>query len=158
MAEKKQEKSLERVYTVPLRKSFINAPPYRKSQKAVKALRDFLARHMKSEDVRLGQHVNEFIWQHGIKSPPPRVTVKAVKDSEGVVRAELEGKEYKESVRPLPKEEKGTSLKDRLAGGLGRKESKEEAESEKKDETAESKPEPKAEKPAAKPKAAEKKE
>jgi len=141
MAEKKEE-IMERVYTVPLRKSFINAPPYRKSQKAVKALREFLAKHMKSVDVRLGQHVNEYIWQHGIKNPPPRVTVKVVKDGEGVVRAELEGKEYKESVKALPKEEQ-ESLKEKITSKLGAKEKAEGPAM--KDEPKAEKAEPKAE-------------
>jgi hypothetical protein len=120
---------------------------------------------MKSEDVRLGQHVNEYLWSRGIKNPPPRVKVRAVKDSEGVVRAELEGKPFKESVRPTLKEEKPGTLKERLTGRLGRKEraeepaAKEEQKAEKKEEKAEPKAESKSEpKPAtAKPKA-EKKE
>jgi len=162
MAEKKEQPALERSYTVPLRKRFINAPPYRKAQKAVKALREFLARHMKSEDVRLGQHVNEYLWSRGIKNPPPRVKVRAVKDSEGVVRAELEGKPFKESVRPTLKEEKPGTLKERLTGRLGRKERAEEPaakeESEKRGEKAELKGSKPEQKPAtAKPKA-EKKE
>jgi large subunit ribosomal protein L31e len=122
MAEKKEQPALERSYTVPLRKGFINAPPYRKALRAVKTLREFLARHMKSADVRLGQHVNQYLWSRGIKNPPPRVKVHAVKDGEGVVRAELEGKPYKESVRSTPKEEKPETLKERLTGRLGRKE------------------------------------
>lgn len=114
MAEKKQSEILERVYTVPLRQSFRNAPKYRKTNRAVGAVRAFLERHMKSDDVRLGQHLNELLWARGIGHPPPRVTVKATRDEEGVVRAELDGKAYKESVRPVPKEEQG-SLKEKLA-------------------------------------------
>lgn len=122
MAEKKESKStLERVYTIPLRSAFRNAASHRKTNKAVKALREFLMKHMKSEDVRLGQHLNQFLWKHGIKNPPARVTVKAIKDEDGVVRAELEGKMFKESVRPIAKEEEPSSLKEKLVDKLGGK-------------------------------------
>jgi large subunit ribosomal protein L31e len=118
VAEKEKKPVLERTYTVPLRKSFINAPMYRKTNKAVSGLRAFLLQHMKGTEVKLGQHLNRFLWQRGIKSPPPRVKVHAVKDEAGVVRAELEGKAFLESVRALPKEEESGSLKDRLTSKL----------------------------------------
>lgn len=122
MAEKKKEKAmLERIYTIPLRAGFRNVASYRKTNKAVKTLQEFLKKHMKSEDVRLGQHLNNFLWKHGIKNPPPRVTVKAQKDEEGVVRAELEGKDYKESVKPIPREEEG-GIKDKLVDKIAGKE------------------------------------
>ena len=149
--EKKQEATLERIYTVPLRKAYVNSPPYKKANRAVRALREFLAKHMKSEDVRLGAHVNEFIWAKGIKSPPPRVTVKAVRDAEGVVRAEMEGKVYKESVKSLPKEEANT-LQEKISEKLGGKKRAEEPEAEEKPK-AEKKADAKAEKTEAKPKA-----
>ncbi len=127
MAEKKKENQavLERTYTIPLRSAFRNAAPHRKANRAVSALRAFLAKHMKSEDVRLGQHLNAFLWARGIKSPPPRVTVKAVKDSEGVVRAELEGKTYKESVKPLPKDEGTGTIQEKISSAIGGKKGKE---------------------------------
>lgn len=130
MAEKKKENQavLERTYTVPLRSAFRNAAPHRKTNRAVGALRAFLAKHMKSEDVRLGQHLNAFLWAKGIKSPPPRVTVKAVKDSEGTVRAELEGKTYKESVKPLPKDEGTGTIQDKISSAIGGKKGREDDE------------------------------
>jgi large subunit ribosomal protein L31e len=130
MATKKSESKvvLERTYTIPLRKAFINAPPYKKANRAVKAVQEFLMKHMKAEEVRLGQHVNEHIWKDGIKSPPPRVSVHAMKDQEGIVRAELEGKTFKESVRAIPKEAEGSSLKDKLTSKLGGKAPEEEDE------------------------------
>lgn len=120
-SKKKNEKKIEeRTYTIPLRQAFRNAASYRKTNRAVKAVRDFLKKHFKSEDIRLGQHLNNFLWERGIKHPPPRVTVVGVKDEEGVVRVELSGKTYKESVKALPKEET-SSLKDKLAGTFSKK-------------------------------------
>jgi large subunit ribosomal protein L31e len=117
--------TLERTYTIPLRASFRNAAQYRKTNKAVSAVKIFLKKHMKATDVKMGQHLNLFLWKDGIKSPPPRVTVHAVKDDDGVVRAELEGKTYKESVKPNPKEE-ASNFKDKLVDKLAGKEKPEE--------------------------------
>ncbi|HII16486.1 TPA: hypothetical protein HA361_01100 [Candidatus Woesearchaeota archaeon] len=95
MADKKKSSSekvvLERTYTVPLRKEFMKAPMYRRAKKAMTALREFVARHMKSADVRLGRYVNESVWVRGIKSPPHHVKVDCVKYEDGHVTAELSG-------------------------------------------------------------------
>lgn len=89
----------ERVYTIPLRREFIKAPLYRRSKKAVTAIRQFLMKHMKSEDVRLGRELNLYIWKHGIQNPPPRVKVTATKDDNNVVKAELFGFKYQEMTK-----------------------------------------------------------
>lgn len=90
MAKKEDSKKiLERVYNVPLRKEFLKAPRWRRTEKAVKALKEFIAKHMKSEDVRLGKYANKLLWEKGIKNPPHHIKVNAVKDNEGIVRVEL---------------------------------------------------------------------
>lgn len=135
--DKTTSKDLERNYNVPLRKEWLKVPRYKRSKKAVKALREFLEKHMKSEDVRIGAHANEFIWKHGIKNPPHHVSVTAVKDSEGVVRAELEGKDFKGAVKSVKKEEKATGLKGKLQEALGKKDKPEEEVVEEKEESKE---------------------
>jgi len=101
MAKKTTEKAVERTYNVPLRKEYMKAPRWNRTKKAVTALRQFLARHMKSEDVRLSKELNEEMWKHGIKNPPHHVKVTVMKDDKGVVRAELFGAE-----KPASKKEK----------------------------------------------------
>jgi large subunit ribosomal protein L31e len=91
--------TLERTYNVPLRKEFVNTPKYKRSKKAVTALKTFIAKNMKSDDVKIGKHLNEFIWENGIKNPPHHVKVQLVKDDEGVVRAELFGAKYDEPTK-----------------------------------------------------------
>ena len=94
MAEKKSKEAkiiLERTYNVPLRKGFQKAPKYRRAKKAINVLKEFLAKHMKSDDVRIGNFANLKIWERGIKNPPHHVKVNATRDSEGVVRAEIVG-------------------------------------------------------------------
>jgi len=85
------EKTLERIYNVPLRKEYMKAPRWNRTKKAVTALRQFLSKHMKSEDVRLSKELNENMWKHGLQNPPHHIKVKATKDDKGVVRAEFAG-------------------------------------------------------------------
>jgi len=126
MAEKETRQDETRSYTIPLRHAFRHAARYKKTNKAVRAVREFLKKHMKSDDVRLGQHLNAFLWARGIKHPPPRVTVTAVKDAEGVVRAALEGKAFVESVKPIPKEEDEGTLKEKLQSTFKKKDGEQE--------------------------------
>src|SRR3990167_5152142 len=107
----KTEKTLERIYNVPLRKEYMKAPRWNRTKKAVTALRQFLAKHMKSEDVRLSKALNESIWKHGIQNPPHHVKVKAVKDDKGVVRAEFAGAEKPASKKKDKTENKTTKKK-----------------------------------------------
>ncbi len=83
--------ALERTYNVPLRKEWLKVSLYRRAKKAGTALRDFLMRHMKSEHVLIGKHLNEAIWAHGIKNPPHHIKVTCVKGDDGIVHAELFG-------------------------------------------------------------------
>lgn len=139
MADKKEKKTtVERTYNVPLRKEWLKVPRYKRSKKAVKALKEFLSKHMKSDNVRIGMHLNEFIWKDGIKNPPHHVKVHVEKDDEEV-RAELAGFDFKEAVKAKPKEEKATGLKGKLEEAMSStKEPKaEEKKAEKKDEKKE---------------------
>jgi large subunit ribosomal protein L31e len=79
---------LERVYTIPLRKAK-RGPRTRRANKAIRVIREFLIRHMKAREVKLGKNLNEKIWERGRQKIPPRVRVKATKDKEDVVSAEL---------------------------------------------------------------------
>ena len=90
MAKKETAKTvLERVYNVPLRKEYMKAPNWKRTPKAVKALREFISKHMKSENVVIGKYANQLLWKNGIKNPPHHVKVNAVKDDKGKVMVEL---------------------------------------------------------------------
>jgi len=78
----------EKQFTIPLRKEFSKAPSYKRSEKAIKAIREFIERHMKTDDVKIGKNLNLKIFERGRKNPPPRIKVKAVKE-EKLVRVEL---------------------------------------------------------------------
>jgi hypothetical protein len=89
----------------------------------MRTLRLFLARHMKVKepDVRVGQHLNELIWQHGIKNPPCRVTINVTKGDDGIAYAELAGKEYKGAVKPKARKEEAGGLREKLQATLAGK-------------------------------------
>ncbi len=104
---KTTEKTLERTYNVPLRKEYMKAPRWNRTKKAVIALRQFLAKHMKSEKVQLSKELNEEMWKHGIQNPPHHVKVNAVKDDKGVVKADLFAVE-----KPASKKKDGSKKKE----------------------------------------------
>lgn len=100
---------LERTYIVPLRRTFVKAPRYKRSKRAMTALKSFISKHMKSPDVKIGRHLNEVVWENGIRNPPHHVKINAIKDEEGIVRAELFGFKYEE----LTKEEMEKAAKEK---------------------------------------------
>ena len=109
MAKKKEESSkvvLERAYVVPLHKQTLKVPPFRKAEKAAKTLREFISKHMKSDDVKIGRHLNMKLWEHGMKNPPHKIKVIASKDDKGKVFVELEGAP-KEVPKPEAKKKSG---------------------------------------------------
>ncbi len=89
MAEKEKKQQIERLYNIPLRKEFLKVPRYRRAEKAVFAIRAFISKHMKADIVKIGEQLNELIWQNGIRNPPSKVAVKAVKREDSVVEVEL---------------------------------------------------------------------
>ncbi len=92
MAEIKADK-LEREYVIPLRIKWKRVPRYKKANRAVKAIKEFLVQHMKIRDrdlnkIKVDKFLNEFVWFRGIKNPPAKIKVKAIKEGE-IVRVEL---------------------------------------------------------------------
>ncbi len=105
--DKKTKIILERTYNVPLRKDFLKAPRYKRTNRAVSSLRAFLKRHMKSDDIKIGKHLNLALWKKGIKNPPHHIKITAIKDEKGIVRAEIVGKEIELERKKKVKEEEG---------------------------------------------------
>ena len=88
MAETKtQMTKLERQYTIPLRREWSKVPSYKRTAKSVKAVKEFIAKHMKVinrdlNNVKIDSYLNNDIWFRGGSTPPSRVTVKAVKEGD----------------------------------------------------------------------------
>lgn len=114
MATAKKEAAivLERTYNVPLRKEYQKAPRWKRTEKAVVALRQFLARHMKSEIVLLSPALNEQLWLHGIKNPPHHVKVTVTKNEKGEVNADLFGVKKAEPKEAKTKKKQAAAKKE----------------------------------------------
>jgi len=78
----------EKIFVIPLGK-VKKAPQYKRSRRAAKLVREYLVRHMKSEDVKIDPKINEKLFERGVKKPPTKIRVKAIKDEDGLVSASL---------------------------------------------------------------------
>lgn len=100
---------MERAYTIPLRSVYNRAVRKERAKRAMKHIREFIAKHMKvePENVKIHESVNHVVWQRGIEKPPRKIKVIAVKEGETVwvytpeARAEIE--KSKKSAKHEPK-------------------------------------------------------
>lgn len=94
----KEEIILEREYTIPLRKVW-EAQKKKRAEKAIRIIKNFAKKHMKTEEVKISEKVNELIWSRGIEKPPRKIRVIMKKDKDNIVRVELikETEEEKEA-------------------------------------------------------------
>ena len=90
-----EEEELSRVYTINLSKVWL-APRIRRAKRAVNMIREFAQRHMKSEEIKIDQSLNEKLWERSIRHPPRRIRVKMMKDVDDVVTVSLYTEEVKE--------------------------------------------------------------
>jgi ribosomal protein L31E len=150
MAKKKESKvEIERTYNVPSRKGFRHTAKYKKTAKAMRTLQEFLKHHLKTDNVKIGGHLNMLLWENGIRNPPHHVKVHAwisEKDGKKEAKVELEGFEFKGAIQAEKKKEPET-MKDKLAAKLG-VDAEAKPEEQKEDKKEEKKPEEKQEAPA----------
>jgi len=93
MADKKAKitsTEIVREYIIPLREKSRPVPRYKKTPKAVKTIKEFLARHMKVENrdlnkIKISKDLNQFLWAKGIRKHPHKIKVKAVKKEENII-------------------------------------------------------------------------
>lgn len=94
MVEKEDKIVLEREYIINLRNKVIYTPRYKRTPKAIKELKKFVARHMKVYDndlrkIKLDKYLNEELWFRGIQKPALKIKIKAKKFDSGKVLVEL---------------------------------------------------------------------
>lgn len=96
MAKKETEPKivLEREYIIPLRREWLKVPKYKRANKAVKAIKQFLVRHMKIYDrdlrkIKIDIILNNELRFRGMRKPPTKIKVKARKYDNDIVKAEL---------------------------------------------------------------------
>mgnify|MGYP005870958647 CR=1 FL=1 len=94
----------EKILTIPLRKTR-SVPKSQRSSRAVKEIREFVARHMRAaegmsdeekervahptEKIWIDSKVNEVIWSRGIEKPPAEIRVRAIKFEDGLIEVSL---------------------------------------------------------------------
>ena len=92
----------ESIYTVNFRKAWIT-PEYKRTNRVIGILREFAIRHMKTDDIKIDQYLNRYLWRRGKRNPPRRIRVRMTKDETDTVVISLyeEFKEKKSQTQDL---------------------------------------------------------
>ncbi len=96
MADKSSE--LERIYTIPLRKAH-HGTRSKRANRAVRDVRAFLTRHMKSDEIWIAGEVNELLWARGKFTIPSKIRIRATRFNDGVVEVTLPESDSEGSIR-----------------------------------------------------------
>jgi len=72
----KSSKPLCREYTVHIHKYVHGVQFKKRAPKALRSLKDFARKAMRTTDVRIDTTVNKFLWSRGVKNPPHRIRVR----------------------------------------------------------------------------------
>ena len=91
---------LERIYTISFYPKLNSIPRTKRAPRAVRMIKEFVSRHMKSDDVLIDPEVNEYIWSRGIKKPPRKISVRVIKSDDDVVEVYLVGAVPEEIFQP----------------------------------------------------------
>ncbi len=91
---------LERIYTIPFYPKLNSIPRTKRAPRALRIVKEFVARHMKSDDILIDTEVNEFIWSRGIQKPPRKISVRVKKADDDIVEVYLVGSEVDEVFKP----------------------------------------------------------
>jgi large subunit ribosomal protein L31e len=88
-----ENKILEREYVIPLRREWLKVEEYRRAGRAAKAIKKFIAKHMKvtdrnTDNVKLDMYLNNELWFRGKRHPPSKIKVRARKEGE-IVKVEF---------------------------------------------------------------------
>src|SRR3990167_3463700 len=80
-------KLLEREYVIPLRRVWVKAAQYDRGRKAIIAIKQFIAKHMKVAErdiskVKLDIYLNNEVWFRGRRHPPSKIKVRARKEGD----------------------------------------------------------------------------
>jgi len=134
------DERVERIYTIPLGEAY-DYTRKRRAPRAVKLLRQFVSRHMKSDagSVLLSTALNGALWRRSIQKPPRRVKVRVIKQA-GIVHVYLPDEKTEEEQKAKKEAEE-----------KAKKEAEEKARKEKEKKEAAEKKEPAPKKEEAKP-------
>ena len=106
----------ESIYTVNFRKAWIT-PEYKRTNRVIGILREFAIRHMKTDDIKIDQYLNRYLWRRGKRNPPRRIRVRMTKDETDTVVISLyeEFKEKKSQTHDLELKKEGETPEEKPA-------------------------------------------
>ena len=76
------------VVTLNLRKKLLKHPKWKRSEKAIRLIKEKLKKITKTENVKIDSSLNEAVWSKGNKNPPTKIKIRLKKEGEGF-KAEL---------------------------------------------------------------------
>jgi len=129
------EKKVERIYTVNLKDAYEHTRKKR-AMRAIKLLREFVAKHMKTEleTVKISETVNSYVWRDSIEKPPRKIKIKVVKQN-GMVDVSMHDEEQTTALKEQKKKQKEQKKQTKQ-----KKEPKQDAKTQKKTASTETKP------------------
>ncbi len=91
-----------RKYNINLRKDGLKAPKTERSKRAVVTIKKFVEKNTRAKrgDVLIGEELNNYLWEKGIKNTPGKVSVFVQKLKSNKVFVNLEGKPLKIEAEP----------------------------------------------------------
>ncbi len=84
MSDKDKNIIEERVFNIPLYSGETH-PTKGRAPKALRTIRSFIEKHMKTEAIAFSSEVNEEIWRRATEKPPRHLRVRAAKAKDGKV-------------------------------------------------------------------------
>ena len=109
----------EKIYTIPLRKAYRGVKT-RRAKKAITIIKEYLIRHMKVEEVKIGKTINKSVWARGIQKPPRKIRIHATLDNK-IAYAEMIGTDIN-TPSAAQVEDKKTKKKEKRLRKIERKE------------------------------------
>ncbi|MBR9679026.1 MAG: hypothetical protein GON13_02055 [Nanoarchaeota archaeon] len=102
----------KRIHVIPLRRECNKVSIWKRSNKAIKALKDYVKKHYRTDNLVIGKDLNELIWSRGNKNPPSKIKVVAVKADDKVSLYLEENYKEEKKVEKKVEKVKGEVVKD----------------------------------------------
>ena len=134
---------LERVYTIPLGKVLLS-PDNQRAKRAINMIKEFARKHMKTQEIKIDEDVNQLVWARGICRPPRKIRVLLTKTDQGHILVSTYEEEESEVKEVKTKESPSDVKEPQVKGDLP--EEKPKADKPKEAKPKADKPKPKAKK------------
>ena len=79
----------ESIFTVPIRKTIVGRARWQRAKHAVKAIKEFVRKNTKAEQVKIQPSLNRYVWQQGACYTHSKIRVKVTIDDEKKATVDL---------------------------------------------------------------------